>query len=76
MEGRDTRERKKTVFNPENPAPARMEAVAPVKSRVPFCCSTMPCMTFQRRLSQLQVLSSRKQEPDTTDFSCRIDYQT
>ncbi len=47
MEGRHTRERKKIAPNPENPAPPRMEAVAPVKSRVPFCRSTMPCMTCQ-----------------------------
>lgn len=45
LEGRDTRERKKTTPNPENPAPPHMEAVALVKSRVPFCHSTMSCMT-------------------------------
>jgi hypothetical protein len=26
-----------------------MEAVAPVKSRVPFCRSTMPCMTCHQQ---------------------------
>ncbi len=49
MEGRHTTERKKIAPISENPAPPRMEAVAPVKSRVPFCRSTMPCMTCHQQ---------------------------
>jgi len=71
LEGRHTRERKKIAPISENPAPPRMEAVAPVKSRVPFCRSTMPCMTWDHNFRYYQAGS---REPDTIDFSCRIDY--